>query len=333
MALRWELISPAKINLGLRVLYRLENGYHYLLTPMAAVSLSDILLVEESNEFSLSLRLDLPSPFCQGIEEAFRISPNGGYKNILYKTYQILKDKLDAFRIPPLHITVVKKIPSPSGLGGASSNAAQLLLFFNQWLKLPEEELISSALQIGADVPFFLKPKPALVENIGERKYDLILKNFIGFLGVPAFGFSTREMYSLLKKDLQDKKNAELVRKRAIRELGREMGWLLAEGVDHPAELATWEKVEKPDKVCYLTNDFWQVTCQKYPQEAGELWEAQELVANLLWQNTGKPVASGISGSGPAVFAITEGVKCPNLQSVLTQKKPTFLWYPIEGLI
>jgi 4-diphosphocytidyl-2-C-methyl-D-erythritol kinase len=68
-------------------------------------------------------------------------------------------------------IELHKVIPSGAGLGGGSSDAATTLLALNQlWdLRLTREELLPLALQLGADVPFFLYAKPAIVEGIGER--------------------------------------------------------------------------------------------------------------------------------------------------------------------
>ncbi|MCS6984681.1 MAG: hypothetical protein NZM25_06115 [Leptospiraceae bacterium] len=329
MPLKWELVAPAKINLGLRVLYRLENNYHHILSLMVPISLCDVLLIEESESFRLTLRSELPAHFSKEIQKAFEPRADGSYDNILYRAYHLLEKDLRAADIPPLHIEVVKRIPSPSGLGGASSNAAQFLLFLNEWLKMPFESLVSLAQKLGSDVPFFLQKGAALVHKTGERLFSLPLKNFSGYVGLPDFGFPTGKMYELLKKDLHAAPNSEAVPKEVLAELLQEIGWLIADWAELPQGI---ERQVVSKRNVEFSNDFWAVICQYFPQEASLLGKAKQVAQRHLSQ-VGRTVGTGLSGSGPAIYAITEGQVPLNLAKIRSFAEGGFCWYPIEGLV
>ncbi|MBA2378476.1 MAG: 4-(cytidine 5'-diphospho)-2-C-methyl-D-erythritol kinase [Blastocatellia bacterium] len=138
------LPSFAKINLGLRILRKREDGYHELVTTFQTISLADTLTFTSIRSGEISLICDDPTV------------PVGD-RNIIVKAANALSDK--SGRCAGASITLEKKIPSPGGLGGGSSNAAVTLLALAKlWdLKAGIDELEGLAAELGSDVPFFLR--------------------------------------------------------------------------------------------------------------------------------------------------------------------------------
>lgn len=192
----YKIKANAKINIGLNILGKKENGYHELDMTMLPISYYDFLTIRV---FSIPGNLKICSS---------NKSIPSDKKNILYKIYEKFYTKT---KIKPLKIKISlkKDIPSEAGLGGGSSDGAFFLKFLNSYHNFPLsfEEMFDLAFQIGADVPFFLKNIPSRVTGIGEKlipfsnntkKKVLIIK--------PKFGFSTKEVYELsdlheLRKD------------------------------------------------------------------------------------------------------------------------------------
>ena len=119
-----------------------------------------------------------------------------------------------------LKIHICKKVPSPAGLGGGSSNSAFIIHFFLKKIKdlFPESNiqeikkiLINQSLNIGADIPYFIENKPALISGKGKVHSTFEMPTMKGILGIPDFGFSTRQMYNNLKRALQDEKSSSFV--------------------------------------------------------------------------------------------------------------------------
>jgi len=148
------LPAPAKLNLFLRVLRRRPDGFHELQTALVAIELADTLDFELLGNGRIERRGDLTGPVGQDL--AVRAA------RLLQQESQCsLGARMD----------VEKKIPTGAGLGGGSSDAATTLLALNRLWRLnwTRERLAGLALRLGADVPFFLQPGPALGEGIGER--------------------------------------------------------------------------------------------------------------------------------------------------------------------
>ena len=144
----------AKINIGLNVVSKREDGYHNLVTIFYPVKLADALEIADSakTEFTLS---GLP------IDSA----PEN---NLVYKAYSMLKKD---FKLPELKIHLHKIIPFGAGLGGGSSDAAFALRLINEYcnLGLSISELKRYASQIGADCTFFIENIPAFARGIGDQ--------------------------------------------------------------------------------------------------------------------------------------------------------------------
>jgi len=177
-----NLLSPAKINLALRVHGRRADGYHEITSVIQPVNLFDTVKIEvaEGNGILLNTRgINIPND----------------KSNLAYKAAMLYLEKTDVQK--KITISIDKSVPTGSGLGGGSSNAAAVLVGLNRLLNaLNENELMKISSQLGADVPFFIKCQSAIVEGIGEK--ITILKNFPLFHYVviyPKFGVSTAEVY------------------------------------------------------------------------------------------------------------------------------------------
>lgn len=147
-------LSPAKINIGLEILGKREDGYHEIRTVMQAISLADQVSVSASA--SISLTSDDRSLEYDG--------------NLALKAARLWKDRLDpAHR--GLSVSLQKSIPVAAGLGGASSNAATVLLLAESLFKagIAPGAIFDAAASLGSDVPFFLGSTAALASGRGEQ--------------------------------------------------------------------------------------------------------------------------------------------------------------------
>jgi len=145
--------SPAKINLHLKILGKLSNGYHELDTSFQLIDLSDDLVFSDcSDHISVS---------CDGASIAQE-------NNIIYKAAKIMEGIVN--NNCGININVKKNIPIGSGLGGGSSNAASTILALNKiWnINLDEKEMVDIGRKMGADVPFFIKGTNAYASGIGD---------------------------------------------------------------------------------------------------------------------------------------------------------------------
>ncbi len=180
-----SLLAPAKINLGLSVLGLLPPGhqhvgYHPLHTLMLPLDVGDTLSVTAGPELHLRVDgADLPADS----------------RNLVYRAAQTY---LEAAGVNGgAEIVLTKRLPLASGLGGGSSDAASTLLALAQ-LYPAEVDLPGLALRLGADVPFFLQPGPALVEGIGERRTPVSLPALHLVLFNPGTAVSATDAYRWL---------------------------------------------------------------------------------------------------------------------------------------
>ena len=150
--------SPAKINLGLNVVRKREDGYHDLETIFIPLLLLDKITLIKSNKSSFRTDSELLNKLKD---------------NLILKAIRLLQDFTDRKFV--LDIFVEKVIPIGGGLGGGSSNAATTLKTVNKMfdLGLSYQELSKLALELGSDVPYFLNPVPSYAESRGELLYPL----------------------------------------------------------------------------------------------------------------------------------------------------------------
>ncbi|MCY4379262.1 MAG: 4-(cytidine 5'-diphospho)-2-C-methyl-D-erythritol kinase [Candidatus Dadabacteria bacterium] len=177
-----KLLSPAKVNLFLRILGKRPDGYHELQSILQPVSLFDeiSLSVEPGEGSSLS---------CSGRE-----TPSGKDNLTVAASHLYLEQ---AGIRKKVSIGIKKNIPLGAGLGGGSSNAAAVLVGLNRVLrKFTDRDLLRMAASLGADVSFFVRSTSSFVEGVGERVR--VLSDFPLFHYVilfPRKSLSTREVY------------------------------------------------------------------------------------------------------------------------------------------
>lgn len=178
----------AKINLGLHILNRRNDGFHDIETLMLPIDLCDALEFVPSNKTCLTYS-----------GNKMDISPD---KDLCMKAYLLLASE---FSIPEISIHLHKIIPTGAGLGGGSADAAFMLKSLNTYfnLNLSNDKLIEMASSIGSDCPFFINNSPCIVSGKGEilEPIDFSLKNFKFFVVHPEIHINTAWAYSLSKPD------------------------------------------------------------------------------------------------------------------------------------
>lgn len=147
------LYPNAKINIGLNVLQKREDGFHNLETLFYPIQASDVLEIVEGKELSMHQ---------YGIEY-----PGEPMDNLCVKAYHALKKDFD---IPPVEIHLYKKVPVGAGLGGGSSDAAFTLMGLNDLfsLGLDKSRLAAYAATLGSDCAFFIYNRPMIGLGRGE---------------------------------------------------------------------------------------------------------------------------------------------------------------------
>jgi len=254
--------APAKINLGLRISGRTASGYHEVETIMMKLPLADQLSVELLDD---------------GIDEITcddSLVPRGE-ANLINKALRLAREY---YRLPACRIHLQKNIPMGAGLGGGSSDAGSLLAALNQecdW-QATGEELEKITLQLGADVPFFVRPEMVS----WEKHHGLAQLQTRALRGLPACQLvlvyqptplDTASMYAAWDEECQASKGASL----------EELAAALARG-----ELRVIGQ--------NLTNDFELVASRRVPR----LSVARE---KLLQAGA---LGVGLTGKGPTLFGL-----------------------------
>lgn len=176
-----KLFAPAKLNLFLHVTGRREDGYHWLQTLFQLLDFGD--------EVHLSLRGD---GAIQRLDGAQAVPAES---DLAVKAARLLKSASDSRK--GCQIRVVKRIPVGAGLGGASSDAAAVLVGLNRiWaLELSEDRIAQLGLELGADVPVFVRGCSAWAEGIGERLYPVAAEGMWYLVATPSCVVSTAEVF------------------------------------------------------------------------------------------------------------------------------------------
>ena len=204
-----QLLAPAKLNLGLHILSRRDDGYHEIETLFVPLRLWDRLEIERTPaDGTGGVRLEI-----SGADLA------AGPANLAARAAQVGCAGLGL--APDLRIRLDKRIPVAAGLGGRSSDAAAVLLGLEALCgrALPEPERHELARGLGADVPFFLDPRPALGRGVGDRLEPLSgVPEQWWVLALLPFEIATAKAYaaaaSRLRRRKQDCGNQEPRRRR-----------------------------------------------------------------------------------------------------------------------
>lgn len=261
----------AKINLGLNIVRKREDGYHDLETIFYPVGLHNGTP-------------ENPQPFCDileilpGSEETkFHFSGNkidcSPEKNLVVKAADIFADELKSRDIPlqPFDIHLDKHIPDGAGMGGGSADASFTLKLLDELCGniLQEDVLIKLAGKLGADCPFFVKNHPVYAEGTGDRmqSVNVGLSNKWALIVKPPVFISTKEAFSNVTPERSEKDLRDII----------------------SLPIKEWEQAG-------LKNDFEKSLFPKYPI----LKEIKEFI-----RETGALYAS-MTGSGAALYGIFE---------------------------
>ena len=171
-----------KINLGLDVVGRREDGYHLVKMILQTVDLFDEVVVRKQEE-GIVVKTNKPYLPCDE-------------RNLAYKAARLM---LDHFRLQGgVRIDIGKNIPVAAGMAGGSTDAAAVMLAMTELYEVEtdEAELDTLAVQLGADVPFCLRRGTYLAEGIGEELTKLPpMPHCFCLLVNPGFGVSTKRVY------------------------------------------------------------------------------------------------------------------------------------------
>lgn len=179
------LVFPnAKINLGLFITSKREDGFHNLESLFYPIPLCDELeVLPTEGDFLLEMH---------NASEGFPTETNS-----VYKAWKLLRD---TYHIPAVHAKLTKHIPSGAGMGGGSSDGTFMLKALNDLfqLNLSVEKLEEHAAVLGSDCPFFVRNTPAVVTGRGEfiRPIDFSLAGTTLVVVNPGIHISTKEAFS-----------------------------------------------------------------------------------------------------------------------------------------
>ncbi|MBQ6565063.1 MAG: 4-(cytidine 5'-diphospho)-2-C-methyl-D-erythritol kinase [Clostridia bacterium] len=269
-----RIIAHAKINWVLDITGERDDGYHLMDMLMQPIGLADTLRLTDADAISLTISGN-PDLSCDASNLAWRAA-------VLLQPY--------ADRPRGVNITLEKVIPCGAGLGGGSADAAAVLLGLNQlWgLSLPKETLEKLALNLGADVPFFLNSGLCRVQGIGEDvrslsrgpKWPLVIIQ-------PCDGLSTKDIFAAFDA---------------------------SEQVVHP-DIDGMEQILVREDLSVLPihpgNVLEQVSCQGRP-EIGQ-------AAGFLVRNGA--VCAQMSGSGSAVFGVFENTRAADAAAASAKER------------
>ena len=259
------LFPNCKINIGLRVVRKREDGYHDLETIFYPVmGLHDEL---EVNRVSGIGNREFGGGF-SFIQEGLAMDCPAE-DNLIIKCYQHMRAKFP--QIGDVRIRFKKNIPFGAGLGGGSSDAAHMAIALNEIfaLGLTREQLAEAVRPLGADCPFFIYNTPCYAEGIGDKltPISMDLSGLRLIMIKPACGVSTKEAYS----GIIPKGNSKVLNDLKVLNVLNDFTVLSA-----------------------LTNDFEETVCKVHPEIAEIKKRLQEAGA----------VYAAMSGSGSTVFGL-----------------------------
>lgn len=248
--------APAKVNICLKITGKRSDGYHDLFSVMVPVDLYDNLYISPNNTGRIKIH-------------SYGFTVPSDSTNLIFRAAEsfFLKTGINNRGI---EIKLEKNIPVAAGLGGGSSDAAGTLLALNKLYSFPMDktDLHKTAVEIGADVPFFLEAIPSIATGIGDVLEPLSNWPELWYLIVtPPIEISTAWAYKNFKMELTS------------------------------GEYSYIKKILKKDDIevsSILENDLEKVTSTRYP------------VINILKRKIMGAGAEGaiMSGSGPSVFGI-----------------------------
>ena len=256
------LPAPAKLNLFLHVLRRRADGYHELQTVFALIDLADWIDVERREDGQLHRSGDVVGDV---------------QLDLVMRAARLLQQRTASRFGADIHLS--KRIPAGAGLGGGSSDAATTLIVLNRlWnTGLARQQLADLALELGADVPFFVHGRNALAEGRGEQLTPLALQPAHYAVIWPQVHVSTKEIFedSGLTRNTKATKMSDF------------------SAAADPVPQTLRERGETGTPVLFGANDLEAVARRRFPV-------IDQVLAHLARFGVAR-----MTGSGSAVFAIT----------------------------
>lgn len=226
------LFPSAKINLGLQVLKKCDDGFHDISSVLYPVPLFDVLEAKQAGKKT--------QVFMYPEDKTISLQ-----KNLVYKAWELIND---SYGIPAMEFHLKKTIPSQAGLGGASADAVAALHLCKNLAKLniSDLEMYSLAAELGSDCPFFLHNNAQHISGRGDVTEDISLSLNGMYLQIVkhkelhdgSAGISTAEAYSKILTNASRKPVLELIK----------------------SPISEWKDV--------LENDFQQGAIECYPEIA-----------------------------------------------------------------
>ena len=287
-----------KINLGLRIVRKREDGYHDLETVFYPLPVEDVLEITHLNDRSQESGLPPVASAKGEVRSSESVTKTGSHSpltthhspswlldtgvfrfnqtglevdgnpedNLCTKAYYLLKKEFPL--LPSVQLHLHKNIPMGAGLGGGSADAAYVLKKLNEKfnLNLNTEQLIAYALQLGSDCPFFILDKPCWATGRGEilEPLQLDLSAYSFMIVSPGIHISTSWAFSMIKTSASSISIKEIIQKPVI----------------------SWKDE--------LVNDFEAPVFNKYPEI--------KMIKEVLYQNGA--IYASMTGSGSSVFAL-----------------------------
>lgn len=278
-----ECRSAAKVNLTLDILGRRDDGYHLLQSLVHTLNWWDELRFRDRDDGEVTLSCSQSA-----LENA---------DNLCVRAARLYLKTLRArgkTRRCGADISLTKNIPSGAGLGGGSGNAAATLLAMNELHArvLAPHELEKLALQLGADVPLFLRGGCVLMEGIGEKLRDLPPLSGCLLLAQPMQPLDTAEVYARFDEQFSSSRHATQVALQALRDAARPV----ASTRETPIGGAGQSRLSVLSLANSLGNDL-----EGAAQDCGV---AVESIKGEL--RDGGARAAAMSGSGSCVFGLFE---------------------------
>lgn len=261
-----------KINLGLQILNKREDGYHNLATVFYPLPLKDALEVvrrDDGRWTTDNSETNLVNFSSTGLYIAGDTT-----NNLCVKAYHLLKNELPS--LPPVLMHLHKAIPMGAGLGGGSADGAFALKLLNEkfQLNLTNKQLIAYALQLGSDCPFFILNKPCYATGRGELLEPVQIDLSAYKFAVVNPGIHVNTGWAFGQLSLSGR-SAESEQRPDLKQI-----------IQQP--ISTWKE--------QLINDFEEPVCKAHPEIAA--------IKQQLY-NAGAVYAS-MTGSGSTVFGIFE---------------------------
>ncbi|MGI8950861.1 MAG: 4-(cytidine 5'-diphospho)-2-C-methyl-D-erythritol kinase [Chitinophagaceae bacterium] len=258
-----------KINLGLNIIRKREDGYHDIETVFYPLPLCDavevIVLPEIRNQQSdvRNQKSEIQNLSTSGLNIEGKIE-----ENLCIKAVQLLKKNFS--QLPPIQMHLHKAIPVGAGLGGGSADAIFILQLLNEKfeLKLSKEQLFNYAKELGSDCPFFIINKPCFATGRGEilQEIHLDLSKYYFVIVNAAIHINTKWAFAQIQSQQSFQRIIEIINEPIVK----------------------WKN--------YLANDFEQIIAKKYPEIIA--------IKNKLYD--AGAIYSSMSGSGSSVYGIFE---------------------------